>query len=200
MIRDGATAGGRMPRAVVLALLAALLAGGGMLQPVFAWRLDVAPGAPAASAVQPWRSPIDQPRVSSFYGAPRANKPAGHTGIDFTARTGTPVRAVAAGVVVDSTDLFEAGERYGKVIVIAHANGMRSTYAHLHERTVQNGAQVAAGEQIGLSGATGKVTGPHLHLEVSDGARLIDPASLIAGLDEHAYPRALRMRPQGSQR
>ena len=200
LIRDGAAPpGGRAFKALVLALLAALIVCGAVLQPVFAWRLDGAPAAAAVTVLE-WRSPIEHPRVSSFYGAARTNSPAGHAGIDFAVKTGTPVLAAAAGVVVDSTDLFEAGEKYGKVIVIEHANGMRSTYAHLDQRLVPAGTAVDAGQRIGLSGATGKVSGPHLHLEVSDATGRIDPASLIAGLEVRAYPSALRKRPPVSQR
>ena len=203
LIREGgAPLGGRVFKALVLALLVALIVCGALLQPVFAWRLDAPPAAAATAAatVLEWRSPIEHPRVSSFYGAARTNSPAGHAGVDFAVKTGTPVLAAAAGLVVDSTDLFGAGEKYGKVIVIEHANGMRSTYAHLNQRLVQAGAAVNAGQRIGLSGATGKVSGPHLHLEMSDATGRIDPASLIAGLEARAYPSALRKRPPVSQR
>ncbi len=192
-------------KTMVLAMLAALLVGGGMLQPVFAWRADAAPviaaiSTKAAAVPAPqWGAPFAKPRVSSFYGAYRANKPAGHDGIDFAARIGTPVLAIAGGVVVDSTDVFDRAQ-LGKVIVIEHVNGMRSTYAHLDQRSLPAGAVVAAGQEIGLSGASGKVSGPHLHLEVTDGARHIDPASLIAGLDRNAFPSALRKRDKGAIR
>lgn len=207
LIRQDPPAAGSA-KTMVLAMLAALLVGGGMLQPVFAWRADAAPviatTAPiaitAATVPEPqWRAPFAKPRVSSFYGAYRANKPAGHDGIDFAARIGTPVLAIAGGVVVDSTDVFDRAQ-LGKVIVIEHANGMRSTYAHLDQRSVPAGAVVAAGREIGMSGASGKVSGPHLHLEVTDGARHIDPASLIAGLDRNAFPSALRKRDRGAIR
>ena len=97
-------------------------------------------------------------------------------------------------------DRYEGGDRYGKVIVIEHPNGWRSLYAHLDQRSVQVGGVVAAGQPIGLSGASGEVTGPHLHFEVIDGAGRIDPASLIAGLDANAWPAALRKRDQPQRR
>lgn len=211
LIRHEAPAAGSA-KTVVLAMLATLLVGGGMLQPVFAWRAaPVAASVPVpvpsptpapapAAALPQWNAPFAQPRVSSFYGVYRANKPAGHDGIDFAAKTGTPVLAIAAGVVIDSTDVFARNPNLGEVVVIEHANGMLSTYAHLDQRSVQAGAKVAAGQQIGLSGASGKVTGPHLHLELSDGSRHIDPASLIAGLDANAFPAALRKRDQPARR
>lgn len=203
LIRHTAPAAGTA-KAVVLVMLATLLIGASMLRPVFAWRAAPvpAPASASAAALQPpqWRAPFAHPRVSSFYGVYRANKPAGHDGIDFAAKTGTPVLAIAAGTVIDSTGQFLRNPNLGEVIVIEHANGMRSTYAHLDRRAVQAGAAVAAGQQIGLSGASGKVTGPHLHLEVSNGARHIDPASLIAGLDANAWPAALRKRDQSQRR
>ncbi len=195
LIRDGAaTTAHGSAKVLVLGMLATLLIGAGMLQPVFAWRAPEMPVAAISTPTMQWRAPLARPRVSSFYGVPRANRPAGHNGIDFAAPVGTPVLATAAGTVVDSTDRFDGGSQYGKVIVIEHAAGVRSTYAHLDQRSVMIGAVVVAGQQIGRSGATGKVSGAHLHLELSDGGRNIDPASLIAGLDLHAFPRALRTR------
>ena len=193
LIRDGAPAG-RRARAMALALLTALLLCGAMLQPVFAWRADPAPVA-TVSAPPAWRAPFAQPRVTSFFGAPRTSGKEGHNGIDFGARIGTPVLAVADGYVTISTDRVDGMAQYGKVVAIEHANGLRSIYAHLDQRTLQSGAEVRAGQQIGLSGASGKVSGPHLHLEVSDGTRRIDPASLIPGLDQNATPSALQKRP-----
>jgi murein DD-endopeptidase MepM/ murein hydrolase activator NlpD len=110
------------------------------------------------------------------------------------AKAGTPVLASADGTVVSSSDLDAGGARYGKAILIAHANGLASFYAHLDSRLVAAGDVVKSGQRIGVSGATGKVTGPHLHFEVRRGGQTLDPATVLGGLDAHATPSALRAR------
>ncbi|MFG3137713.1 peptidoglycan DD-metalloendopeptidase family protein [Streptomyces sp. NPDC048211] len=85
-----------------------------------------------------------------------------HTGTDFPVPVGTPVHAVAAGTVI----VGGQGAAYGNHIVIHHPDGKYTLYAHLSRIDVTDGATVAAGDVIGMSGATGNVTGPHLHFEV----------------------------------
>ncbi|MGC0419410.1 transglycosylase family protein [Embleya sp. AB8] len=85
-----------------------------------------------------------------------------HTGQDFVVGTGTPVKAITSGTVVSAGN----GGAYGNEIVIKHADGKYSQYAHLSSIGVRAGATVSTGQQIGLSGATGNVTGPHLHFEI----------------------------------
>lgn len=85
-----------------------------------------------------------------------------HTGVDFSAPAGTPVKAVAAGTVVKS----DSSGSYGINVQIKHEGGTYSFYAHLSSKTVQPGDTVAAGRLIGFVGSTGNSTGPHLHLEV----------------------------------
>jgi murein DD-endopeptidase MepM/ murein hydrolase activator NlpD len=89
-----------------------------------------------------------------------------HTGVDFSAPTGTKVKAVAAGVVVAS----DSAGSYGINVKIKHEDGTYSFYAHLSSKTVQPGAKVAAGRLIGFVGSTGNSTGPHLHFEVRKSA------------------------------
>ncbi|MGV9340404.1 M23 family metallopeptidase [Streptomyces sp. NPDC003688] len=84
-----------------------------------------------------------------------------HTGIDFHAASGTPVHAVGAGTVVSAG----WGGAYGNEVVIRMADGMYTQYGHLSSLGVSVGQQVTPGQQIGLSGATGNATGPHLHFE-----------------------------------
>ncbi|MFE0626440.1 M23 family metallopeptidase [Streptomyces sp. NPDC058864] len=84
-----------------------------------------------------------------------------HTGVDFVASVGTPVHAAGAGTVVEAG----WGGSYGNNIVIRHADGMYTQYGHLSSLGVSVGQTVSAGQRIGLSGATGNVTGPHLHFE-----------------------------------
>ncbi|MEU5098186.1 M23 family metallopeptidase [Streptomyces sp. NPDC020996] len=85
-----------------------------------------------------------------------------HTGIDFHAASGTAVHAVGVGTVVEAG----WGGAYGNQVVIRMADGMYTQYGHLSSIGVSVGQTVAPGQQIGLSGATGNVTGPHLHFEV----------------------------------
>ncbi|CAN7309090.1 M23/M56 family metallopeptidase [Pseudoduganella sp. LjRoot289] len=144
-----------------------------------------------------WRAPLEPARVSSFYGRrpkPLPSSSGFHAGIDFAAKRGTPVLAPAAGTVLQSTALYDGQPKYGQVIVIDHGNGLRSMVAHLDRRSVRAGDSVAAGQEIGLSGASGRVTGPHLHLEVLRDGEHVDPARLIAKLDDKAFPSALRAR------
>ncbi|WP_210575406.1 LysM peptidoglycan-binding domain-containing M23 family metallopeptidase [Streptomyces sp. GESEQ-4] len=85
-----------------------------------------------------------------------------HTGVDFAAPTGTPLKAVGAGTVVSAG---WAGA-YGNEVVIKLADGHYAQYAHLSSLSVSSGQSVTAGQQIGLSGSTGNSTGPHLHFEI----------------------------------
>lgn len=106
-----------------------------------------------------------------------------HTGTDFAAKTGTPVKAVADGTVVAS----DPSGSYGINVLIKHEDGTYSLYAHLSSRTVQKGTKVTAGRLIGFSGNTGNTTGPHLHLEIRTAANFgpgnfLDP---IKWLREH---------------
>ncbi|MFI6461111.1 peptidoglycan DD-metalloendopeptidase family protein [Streptomyces sp. NPDC050538] len=85
-----------------------------------------------------------------------------HTGVDFVVPTGTTVKAIAAGTVVSAA--YDGA--YGNEVVIRHADGEYSQYAHMSQLSVSAGQTVTEGQQIGLSGATGNVTGPHLHFEI----------------------------------
>jgi len=109
--------------------------------------------------------------LSVFNGEPRSR----HRGTDFRAATGTPVRAPASGRIALSDDLYFSG---GSVI-IDHGHGLFSQMAHLSKRHVEEGAIVEAGQVIGLAGATGRVTGPHLHWSARLGTASIDPVSLL---------------------
>ncbi|NUK50190.1 transglycosylase family protein [Streptomyces lunaelactis] len=88
-----------------------------------------------------------------------------HTGVDFPVATGTSVKAVASGRVVSAG---WAGA-YGYQVVIRHADGMYSQYAHLSALTVRSGQQVGSGQRIARSGSTGNTSGPHLHFEIRTG-------------------------------
>ncbi|MEV5985557.1 M23 family metallopeptidase [Streptomyces sp. NPDC052051] len=101
-----------------------------------------------------------------------------HTGIDFHAASGTPVHAVGAGTVVEAG----WGGAYGYQIVLRMHDGTYTQYGHLSSIGVNVGQSVTPGEQIALSGATGNVTGPHLHFEVRTSADYgsdIDPVAYL---------------------
>ncbi|MER8000039.1 LysM peptidoglycan-binding domain-containing M23 family metallopeptidase [Streptomyces sp. NPDC095613] len=122
--------------------------------------------------------PVDAP-VSTPYRASGGMWSSGyHTGVDFTASSGTPVKAVGAGTVVTAG----WGGSYGNEVVIKHDDGRYSQYGHLSSLAVSAGQSVGAGQQIGLSGATGNVTGPHLHFEIRTGPEYgsdVDPIAYL---------------------
>jgi peptidoglycan hydrolase-like protein with peptidoglycan-binding domain len=94
-----------------------------------------------------------------------------HAGIDLPAPTGTPVGAAASGTVIFART--DAG--YGKLVGVAHGNGVVSMYAHLSAFTVHVGAVVRAGARVGRVGSSGEATGPHLHFEVRVRGAAVDP-------------------------
>ncbi|MGL4325015.1 MAG: M23 family metallopeptidase [Beijerinckiaceae bacterium] len=98
-----------------------------------------------------------------------------HTGIDFRAETGTPVRATAAGKVVTSD--YTGG--YGNMVEIDHGNGLTTRYAHLSELLVEEGDMIEAGKIVGKVGSTGRSTGPHLHYETRVSGDPADPSRFI---------------------
>lgn len=159
----------------------------------------MAMAAPTPLAIDPgpmpqqWRLPVDNGRVSSFFGTMRGHR--AHGGIDFSVPNDTPVVATDSGIVVASANHYKGDRKYGNVVVIEHDNGLRSLYAHLNKRDVRVGDEVAAGDAIGLSGSTGHSTGPHLHLEAYRDAARIDPGALLqANLRANALPSATHTR------
>jgi murein DD-endopeptidase MepM/ murein hydrolase activator NlpD len=98
-----------------------------------------------------------------------------HKGMDFRAAPGTPVRAANSGVVVLARPLYYEGN----CVVIDHGLGLFTLSMHLSQIAVHEGQQVATGDLVGLSGATGRVTGPHLHWAVRWQDAYLDPAKLL---------------------
>ncbi|EFL18685.1 M23 family metallopeptidase [Streptomyces sp. C] len=135
-----------------------------------------APAAPAAASG--FTAPVSG-GVSTQYRTSGAMWSSGyHTGVDFIASTGTTIRAVGAGTVVSAG----WGGAYGNEVVIKHADGKYSQYGHLSSLSVSVGQSVTGGQTIGLSGATGNVTGPHLHFEIRTGPSYgsdIDPLAYL---------------------
>lgn len=103
-----------------------------------------------------------------------------HEGVDIKAARGTPVLAAGAGKVIDATDRYRGADAWGKVVVIDHGHGLVTRYAHLDSYAVEKGDTVDAGDVIAAVGATGKVTGPHLHFEVIEDGVHIDPTPVVA--------------------
>jgi hypothetical protein len=125
-------------------------------------------------------APVPNPASSSFGSRSIFNGQARnpHTGTDFSSPEGTPVHAPNAGRVVAARDLFFTGN----TVVIDHGLSMFSTLAHLSRIDVHEGETIEAGHTVGLSGATGRVTGPHLHWALRIGDARVDPLSLLAVL------------------
>jgi murein DD-endopeptidase MepM/ murein hydrolase activator NlpD len=120
-------------------------------------------------------------RVSSAYGwrtDPLKGQTKFHGGIDLAARYGTQVPAAAGGTVVTADE--QGG--YGLTVVIRHPNGFESRYAHLSSLDVKAGEAVAQGQQVGRVGSTGRSTGPHLHFEVTQAGRRVDPEQFVRNL------------------
>lgn len=124
-------------------------------------------------------SPIDGSYVSTSYKASSGLWSSGsHTGVDFHAAEGSTVQSVGAGTVVEAG----WGGAYGNNVVIKHNDGTYTQYGHLSSISVSAGQAVTAGQQIGISGSTGNVTGPHLHFEARTGADYgsdIDPVAYL---------------------
>ncbi len=98
-----------------------------------------------------------------------------HTGIDIAAKSGTSVSCFADGKVLEA----KYNDTYGNYILIEHANGIRSFYGHNSKLTVKSGAKVKKGQKIAEVGTTGLSTGPHLHFEVRNGTKRLDPTHYI---------------------
>jgi murein DD-endopeptidase MepM/ murein hydrolase activator NlpD len=105
-----------------------------------------------------------------------------HPGVDISAPIGTPVPAAAPGRVILAGPAPSAYSGYGILVIIDHGNGDISMYAHLSRVSTHVGEAVATGDVIGLVGATGRATGPHLHFEVRRGNAIIDPVKWVAAL------------------
>lgn len=127
----------------------------------------------------PYRKPvIGNVEFSSGFGVrsdPFLGRPAMHTGLDFRAPTGDPVRATANGKVVNAG--WSGG--YGRMVEINHGNGLSTRYGHLSEINVKVGEHVTIGQVIGAVGSTGRSTGPHLHYETRIDGEAVDPQKFL---------------------
>ena len=121
--------------------------------------------------------PAGNGAVASAFGFRSAPYPEFHQGIDLEADYGDIVRAAAKGVVVAAG--WDGG--YGKKIEIDHGNGLLTWYCHLSQIAVHEGQTVTKGFPIGAVGSTGEATGPHLHYQVIERGKPIDPAPFLDG-------------------
>lgn len=125
--------------------------------------------------------PAQFERVNSDFGArvhPVTKKRSQHRGVDLKMKKGTPVYATADGIVEAAGTDTQGG--FGKIIRIQHSFGFRTYYAHLNKLLVKPGTYVVKGEQIALSGNSGRSTGPHLHYEVRQLWTALDPAPFMS--------------------
>ncbi|HVC21282.1 MAG TPA: peptidoglycan DD-metalloendopeptidase family protein [Vicinamibacterales bacterium] len=160
-------------------------------------------GTPAVQAVpvsgplMPASSTAELPDLPQILAAP-VNSPFGwrrdpfngqmrfHEGVDLRAAYGQDVPAAGTGKVVFAGN--DGG--YGLMVLLAHPGGLETRYAHLSSIAVQDGQQVQAGQTLGRVGATGRATGPHLHFEVIEDGRRVNPEAVGLELDQFKSARA----------
>ena len=139
-------------------------------------------GRQAHATPRLWTAAFLRPRnsrVTSRFGSGRVfngSVTSSHLGVDFSGARGAPVLASNRGVVALADNFFLAGN----VVYIDHGGGVVTGYFHLSKTLVSPGDTVARGQKIGLVGATGRVTGPHLHWSARYGAITVDPLGLVA--------------------
>jgi murein DD-endopeptidase MepM/ murein hydrolase activator NlpD len=133
---------------------------------------------PAPQWIGDFVAPVST-QVSESYGTSRTlngKLATVHRGVDFRAATGTPIHASNAGEVILAQDLYYEGN----CVVIDHGLGFMTMYMHLSKLEVREGDHVGKDQVIALSGGTGRVTGPHLHLAVRWSGEYLDPLKLLA--------------------
>lgn len=133
----------------------------------------------AKEKAENWLRPVVA-KITSKFGYrtdPKTGKQnAFHNGIDLAVPVGTPIKSPMPGIV----DAITSGGDGGNQVIVKHDNGFKTGYAHLSKQLVKKGDKVKQGDVIGLSGNTGKSTGPHLHFTLTDpfGAK-VDPQKVI---------------------
>ncbi len=132
-----------------------------------------------------WDKPFIHPmssKITSPFGTARVyngSLKSFHSGTDFRAEVGTPVHAVNDGVVVLAKDRYYAGNS----VVVDHGEGLYTCYYHLSEMSVKTGDRVSQNDRLGLSGSTGRVTGPHLHFAIMLYGVQVDPLQLLTQIN-----------------
>jgi len=137
-----------------------------------------------AASKAPFANPVQDPfRFTSKFGFRRDPKTGGrrmHSGVDFAAGLGTPLYATADGVVTTAG----WGSGYGRLVKIQHEFGIETRYAHMSKIRVKVGQRVSRGDRIGDMGASGRVTGVHLHYEVRVGGKAVNPMIYIKAAND----------------
>jgi murein DD-endopeptidase MepM/ murein hydrolase activator NlpD len=137
-----------------------------------------------AASKAPFANPVkDSFRFTSQFGFRRDPKTGGrrmHQGVDFAASVGTPLYATADGVVIHAG----WGAGYGRLVKIQHEFGIETRYAHMSKMRVKVGQRVSRGDRIGDMGASGRVTGVHLHYEVRVGGKAVNPMIYIKAAND----------------
>jgi murein DD-endopeptidase MepM/ murein hydrolase activator NlpD len=124
-----------------------------------------------------FRAPVEA-RISDVFGTQRkfnGKVLSTHQGLDFAVPTGTPISALNAGTVILARPLYFEGN----CVVLDHGQGLLTLYLHLSEFKVKEGDRVERGQLLGLSGGTGRATGPHLHVAVRWQGVYLDPSTLL---------------------
>ncbi len=159
------------------------------------------PSSIPASGLHVFVWPVDNVRITQFFGKTVAAKKlyasGSHSGVDFGMPVGTPVKAMLSGTVVGqgNTDLVCKGASYGNWILIEHGNGLTSVYGHLSLVSKKAGDKVSTGEVVAYSGSTGYSTGPHLHVSVfpDDAVNIMQvPSRACGGGKTYTIPVAAR--------
>ncbi|MDR1034585.1 MAG: M23 family metallopeptidase, partial [Holosporales bacterium] len=122
--------------------------------------------------------PLSSMKITSGFGLrihPISGRLKGHTGIDISAKIGTPIRAAASGIIARASNYYG----YGKYVNIKHSPSLNTAYGHLSRITVRSGQHVNQGQVIGYTGNTGYSHGPHLHYEVLKNGAPINPLTFI---------------------
>lgn len=136
----------------------------------------------ASASERLWQEPFVRPvphQANSRFGTRsvyNGERRSPHAGTDFLSPSGTPVRAPNAGRVLLARDLYFTGQ----TVIIDHGLGVLSLFAHLSRLDVKEGTLVERGQTVGLVGATGRVTGPHLHWALAVSGARVDPLALLA--------------------
>ncbi|WP_338677448.1 M23 family metallopeptidase [Streptomyces sp. SCSIO 30461] len=175
--------------AVVAAGLSAVMvvgAGAGVAAADTVKAAPVAAKAKAAKKAPSWVKPVNGYTLSASFNQGGAMWSHKHSGQDFAVPTGTAVKAASSGVVVKAGPGGGGdGSAYGNAVVIKHANGKYSQYAHLSKVNVHVGQAVKTGQRIALSGNTGNSSGPHLHFEIRttpNYGSALNPASFLRSM------------------
>ncbi|HSG81184.1 MAG TPA: M23/M56 family metallopeptidase [Gemmatimonadota bacterium] len=141
-------------------------------------------------------NPLPGSRVSARFGPmidPFNGGKADHKGIDLVGAPGAEVLAPADGLVQVATEEYSGGPAYGTVVILDHGGGLTTHYYHLGGLSVSDGERVSSGEPIGIQGATGRTTGPHVHFEVRVDGEPRDPALYVADWATQTERRSNRL-------